>query len=105
MKDIARPSAGPKAREGVETYIVPDGSCFLFDPASDASFTLDQLGALVWDFCDGLTPVDRIIHEITELLPDDADAPSRARLLLTEFAKEGLLESTGDTLTAEASDD
>ena len=105
MKDIARSSSGPKDRLGVESYIVPDGSCFLFDPASDASYTLDQLGALVWDFCDGRTTVDRIIHEITELLPNDADAPSRARLLLTEFAKEGLLESAVDALTAEASDD
>ncbi len=105
MTDIADFPETPKARSGVETYIVPDGSCFLFDPASDASYTLDQLGALVWDYCDGITPVDSIIHEIKELLPSDTEAPSRVTRLLAELAEEGLLESTGDTPEAEPSDD
>ena len=87
-------SAAPKARQTVETYIVPDGTCFLFDPVSDASYTLDQVGALVWDYCDGQTPPDEIIREIAALLPDNAGIPSRVAGLLREFAEEGLLESS-----------
>jgi coenzyme PQQ synthesis protein D (PqqD) len=84
----------PKTRDGVETYIVPDGACFLYDPANDASYTLDQIGALVWDYCDGRTPADEIIQEIAALLPDDAGIPSRVTRLLSELAAEGLLESS-----------
>ncbi len=105
MTDSAVVPRTPKARSGVETYIVPDGSCFLFDPASDASYTLDQLGALVWDYCDGLTPVDRIIREIKELLPANAEAPSRVALLLTQLAEEGLLEPASDAPEARSGDD
>ncbi len=105
MTDIANYPETPKARSGVEAYLVPDGSCFLFDPASDASYALDQLGALVWDYCDGLTPADRIIHEIAELLPTDPETPSRVARLLAQLAEEGLLESAGDVLKAEAGDD
>ena len=50
IADVARNMlAMPKARKTVETYVVPDGTCFLFDPVNDAGFTLDQIGALVWD--------------------------------------------------------
>lgn len=70
---------------------MPDGACFLYDPVSDAGFTLDQLGALVWDYCDGVTPVERIVAEITELLPANEEAVARVPALLTHLAQEGLL--------------
>lgn len=91
MRNNPTTSNAPKARAGVETYIVPDGSCFLYDPASDATYTLDQLGALVWDYCDGRTPADQIIQEVAALLPDDAGLPARVRRALAEFAGAGLL--------------
>lgn len=105
MKDTSKPPVGPKARSGVETYIVPDGSCFLFDPVSDATYTLDQLGALVWDFCDGQIPAEQIIHQIAELLPDDAAIPARTRRLLADFAEEGLLESAEVNTEIDVDDD
>jgi coenzyme PQQ synthesis protein D (PqqD) len=83
----------PKARSGIETYIVPDGTCFLYNPASDASYVLDQVGALVWDFCDGNSSVSAIISELTALAPGDDGMAARVTTLLTEFASEGLLDA------------
>jgi hypothetical protein len=94
MRDISGVPAMPKVRAGVETYIVPDGTCFLYDPASDASYALDQVGALVWDFCGGNTPVATIIAEVADLLPAGEDVAGRVTNLLAEFASERLLVAT-----------
>ncbi|HEU0027069.1 MAG TPA: PqqD family protein [Ktedonobacterales bacterium] len=96
---------GPKTRNGVETYIVPDGTCFLYDPANDASYTLDQMGALVWDYCDGQTSTASIVQEIAALLPDDTEIPDRVTRLLAEFADEGLLEPASLASVSGADDD
>ena len=83
----------PKARAGVETYIVPDGTCFLYDPTTDASYVLDQVGALVWDFCDGKTLVTTMIAEVSELAPTDDGVAARVTGLVADFASEGLLDT------------
>jgi hypothetical protein len=87
----------PKSRSDVETYIVPDGTCFLFDPAHDEGFALDHLGALVWDYCDGQTAHDDIIAEITALLPGDSALATRVSDLLASFAAQGLLEPDAES--------
>jgi coenzyme PQQ synthesis protein D (PqqD) len=97
--------AAPKARHDVETYIVPDGTCFLYDPSSDESYTLDQVGALVWDFCDGHTSAGDIVHEIAALLPDDTGISTRVTRLLAELGEEGLLELDSPTSVTGAGDD
>lgn len=86
-------SRSPKVRPEVEAYFVPDGTCFLFDPARDEGFALDQLGALVWDYCDGQTSEDEIVAEVASLLPDHPETAARVRELLASFAAQGLLMS------------
>lgn len=81
----------PLVRSEVEAYIVPDGTCFLFDPSQDAGFALDQLGALVWDYCDGQTPPASIVAEVEILLPGLPDAAARVHDWLTSFEAQGLL--------------
>lgn len=92
MRPVSR---SPKARLEVEAYIVPDGTCFLFDPMRDEGFALDQLGALVWDYCDGQSAEETIVAEIAALLPDHLDIAARVRDLLATFAAQGLLVSDG----------
>lgn len=96
MTDISSLPALPKARAGVETYIVPDGTCFLYDAEHDISYVLDQVGALVWDYCDGATAVDVMIGEIATLLPGDEGVTARVTSLLIEFASERLLEAVSE---------
>lgn len=80
-------------RPDVEAYIVPDGTCFLFDPARDEGFALDQLGALVWDYCDGKNTEEEIIAEVVALLPDQPGIAAQVADLLASFAAQGLLVS------------
>jgi len=96
-------SRSPKARPEIETYIVPDGTCFLFDPTRDQGFALDQLGALVWDYCDGQTRQEDILADIAALLPEQPIMADRVAELLTTFAMQGLLEpEAADPVTGAA---
>lgn len=96
MVAMRHTSRSPKARADVEAYIVPDGTCFLFDSAHDEGFALDQLGALVWDYCDGETAQESITAEIAALLPDQPEIAARIDELLASFAAQGLLEPADD---------
>lgn len=93
MRPISR---SPKARPEIEAYIVPDGTCFLFDPARDEGFALDQLGALVWDYCDGHATAEVIIAEVAALLPEQPDIAARVEDLLATFAAQGLLDTADE---------
>lgn len=88
MRPVSR---SPKARPEVEAYIVPDGTCFLFDLTREEGFALDQLGALVWDYCDGQTTEEHIVAEVAALLPDHPGVAAQVRDLLATFAAQGLL--------------
>jgi hypothetical protein len=99
MRSISRP---PRARPEIEAYIVPDGTCFLFDPTRDEGYALDQLGALVWDYCDGTTSQEEIAAEVGALLPDHVEMVERVNELLAMFAAQGLLLSDAATPTSDA---
>lgn len=92
----------PTARPEVEAYVVPDGSCFLFDPTRDEGFALDPLGALVWDYCDGSASREEIVAEVSALLPDDTELAERVHELLAMFAAQGLLTPAATTLMSDA---
>ena len=70
---------------------MPDGACFLYDPARDEGFALDQLGALVWDYCDGQSATEVIVAEVSALLPGQPEVVARVEDLLASFADQGLL--------------
>lgn len=99
MRSISRL---PTARPEIEAYIVPDGTCFLFDPTREAGYALDQLGALVWDYCDGMTTQEVIAAEVGALLPDHPETAERVGELLAMFAAEGLLLPDAASLTSDA---
>lgn len=99
MRSISRL---PTARPEIEAYIVPDGTCFLFDPTRDEGFALDQLGALVWDYCDGTTSREEIVAEVGALLPNHPELAERVNELLAMFAAQGLLLPDDAALTSDA---
>ena len=59
----------PQARPDVETHVLPDGSCLLFDPITCEGLALSIVGALVWDTCDGALAWDDIVSEIAGPTP------------------------------------
>lgn len=85
------PTANPNRRSDVETYILPDATALLYDPAADTAHPLDVVMALIWEYCDGQLSADGIAHEIAALLPQAPDAVAHTLAILDEFARVGLL--------------
>jgi hypothetical protein len=75
----------------VETHILPDGSCLLFDLATEKGYALNVAGALVWDYCDGELTGAEVAQEMVNLLPQYGDIGTVTEELLSELLELGLL--------------
>jgi coenzyme PQQ synthesis protein D (PqqD) len=84
--------AFPLRRADVETYLMPDGSCVLFDPRLGEGFTLNAAGALVWDYCDGALSTDESAREVASLLPNEPQAYTDGLAVMSQLRELGLLE-------------
>jgi Coenzyme PQQ synthesis protein D (PqqD) len=75
----------PRQHPEVETYLLPDGTCLLFDNRTEMGHVLNTVGALVWDYCDGTCTVDQIAGEVASLLPDTTATRDQVRQLVSEL--------------------
>jgi hypothetical protein len=82
----------PLQRADVETYLMPDGSCVLFDPRLGEGFTLNAAGALVWDYCDAALSTEEIAREVASLLPNEPQAYTDGLAVIAQLLDAGLLE-------------
>lgn len=97
----------PRQRADIETHIMPDGTCLLFDVLSNEGRALNQAGALVWDYCDGALSAGEIAAELAELLPNEPQMHAQTLSLLDEFERLGYLvanEQTSDSLATAAAE-
>jgi hypothetical protein len=83
----------PRQRTDIETYIMPDGTCLLFDTVSNEGLALNAAGALVWDYCDGTLSADEIAAELATLLPEEQQSRAETLSLLEELGKLGYLSA------------
>lgn len=81
----------PQARPDVETHVLPDGSCLLFDPLTLDGHAFDLVGALVWEYCDGTATQDAIARAIAEMVPQDDRLRERVMQVFGELYRHGLL--------------
>jgi Coenzyme PQQ synthesis protein D (PqqD) len=98
----------PRQRTDIETHIMPDGSCLLFDAVSNEGRALNAAGALVWDYCDGTLSAGEIAAELRALLPDEYQMHAKTLSLLEEFERLGYLvevEHSQDAVTTPQSPD
>lgn len=87
----------PRRRPDIETHILPDGTCLLFDPRALQGHALSAFGALVWDYCDGTVSRAQITSEVGGLLPETPQLRDEVIHLLDQFASNGLLvEMSGE---------
>lgn len=80
----------PRRRAGIKTTLLPDGHLVLFDPSSEWAHTLNQTGAIVWEYCDGqtcLSDIGKIIGELS----NRSQATSESVALVQELQSYGLL--------------
>lgn len=81
----------PRRRDDVESEILPDGSCLLFDPVSNNGHALNAAGALIWDYCDGALSAGAIADELAQLLPDAPEMRTQALAMIATLSRLGLL--------------
>ena len=84
--------AFPLQRVDVETYLMPDGSCVLFDPRQGEGLTLNAAGALVWEYCDAALSTEEIAREVASLLPNEPQAYTDGLAVMSQLLEQGLLE-------------
>lgn len=80
-----------RRRDDVESEILPDGSCLLFDPLANNGYALNAAGALIWDYCDGALSAGAIADELAHLLPDAPDMRTQALAMIAALSQLGLL--------------
>jgi hypothetical protein len=95
----------PLRRADVETYLMPDGSCVLFDPRLGEGFTLNAAGALVWEYCDAALSTDEVAREVASLLPNEPKAYTDGLAVISQLLEAGLLEIQAERIPAAASDE
>src|SRR5215469_3218559 len=81
----------PRQRADIETHIMPDGTCLLFDVVSNEGRALNAAGALTWDYCDGTLSAGEIASELAALLPDETGTYEKTLALLNELVGDGYL--------------
>lgn len=75
----------PRQHPEVETYLLPDGTCLLFDNRAEMGHVLNAVAALVWDYCDGTLAEEQIADEVAALLPDDPSVRDDVTRLLADL--------------------
>jgi hypothetical protein len=82
----------PLRQPGLKSTLLPDGHLVISNPANQEAITLNPVGAIVWEFCDGGTTVDEIIAEVVALSGGSlTDVDDHVRMLLKELENCGLL--------------
>jgi hypothetical protein len=84
-----------RRRDDVETAILPDASCLLFDPVTNNGHALNAAGALIWDYCDGALSAGAIADELAEMLPDVAEMRDQALDMVATLLRLGLVLPLG----------
>lgn len=90
------PPVMPRRRSDIETHLMPDGSCLLYDSATTEAHVLDVVGSFVWEYCDGTLTPDQIAAELASVLPESANLHADALRMIAEFEAAGLFTSSGE---------
>ena len=96
--------AFPLRRADVETYLMPDGSCVLFDPRLGEGFTLNAAGALVWEYCDAALSTEESAREVASLLPNEPHAYTDELAVMSQLLELDLLEIRSECVPSEVAE-
>jgi hypothetical protein len=82
----------PLRSTGLQSTLLPDGYLVIADPFSAQAVTLNPLGALIWEFCDGRHSIEDILVELTALGVDVLPTlDSDVRALISDMKDMSLL--------------
>jgi hypothetical protein len=77
----------------IKTTLMPDGHVVLFNTKTEWAQVLNPMGALVWEYCDGITSVNEMLEEIAKLLETDKNTlAADVNSLVAELLAQGLIQ-------------
>jgi hypothetical protein len=87
----------PRRNPDVKSSLLPDGYVVLSCSKTDWAHTINPVGALVWEFCDGEHSLEQIAGEISGIIPGDQlpDLDQQISLFVDELLVSGLLVDVG----------
>lgn len=73
--------------------VLPDGRWLLFHPQKNIAHTLNAPAGILWELCDGTTPLPGLVEQLVELYPDTprATLEDEARRTLRFLIQESLV--------------
>ena len=82
----------PRRRDGLKSTLLPDGYLVVVDESTEFAVTLNPLGSVIWEFCDGLHSTIDIVEELKELgAGESQEVLSAVDSLVSELRASGLL--------------
>jgi hypothetical protein len=83
----------PCKAEHLQATVLPDGRWLLYSPANCAATTLTAAAGILWELCDGRTPVRDLLHQLQEYYPQVAPShlEQETRQMLHHFMEQGLV--------------
>jgi hypothetical protein len=81
----------PLRNTGVKSTLLPDGYLVIADRFSEQAVTLNPMGALIWEFCDGSHSIEDILMELTALGVQLPTLDAEVRTLVSDMKDMGLL--------------
>ena len=83
----------PRKATGLNITVLPDGCWLLYDNTDQSAVTLSAPAGILWELCDGQTPIATLIGQMQTYYPDTSNIRLEAETLqmLDEFVARGLV--------------
>jgi hypothetical protein len=77
----------------MDAAVLPDGRWLLYQRELREAITLSAPAGILWELCDGQTPVSDLLQQLQELYPDTPanQLESETAHILQQFLEQGLV--------------
>jgi hypothetical protein len=90
---MPNPLLPPCKHDHVRATVLPDGRWLLFNNATRAATTVSAAAGILWELCDGATPLPALLDELATYYPDTPrdDLAAQTDEMLAYFAEHDLI--------------
>lgn len=83
----------PRKANDLNVTVLPDGRWLLYDQAERSAVTLSASAGILWELCDGETPIASLIEQLRVYYPNIAagELEAETRQMLDEFVARRLI--------------
>ena len=83
----------PARAEGLNATVLPDGRWVVYDRGRGLGITLTAPAGILWELCDGQTPLAGLVAQLGECYPDVpvSQLETETVRMLNDFLEQGLI--------------